>query len=107
METVGPTVGSELRRAAKLSVEVSLAGIMLYIWLRFEWQFALAAVLAFVHDVVVTVGFFAMFPIEFALSSVAALLTIAGYSINDVSGKIRSHPRDDAQVQEGDWLGIV
>ncbi len=83
VETVGPTVGSELRRAAALAVVLSLAGIMLYIWLRFEWQFALAAVLALAHDVVVTVGFFAMLQIEFALSSVAALLTIAGYSIND------------------------
>ena len=83
VETVGPAVGSELRRAAALAVGLSLAGIMFYVWLRFEWQFALAAVLALVHDVVVTLGFFAVTQIEFALSSVAALLTIAGYSIND------------------------
>ena len=83
VETVGPAVGAELRRAAALAVALSLAGIMVYIWLRFEWQFALAAVLALVHDVVLTVGFFALFQIEFALSSVAALLAIAGYSIND------------------------
>ena len=83
VETVGPAVGAELRRAAALAVALSLAGIMVYIWLRFEWQFALAAVLALTHDVVVTVGFFALLQIEFALSSVAALLTIAGYSIND------------------------
>ena len=83
VETVGPAVGAELRRAAALAVAFSLAGIMFYIWLRFEWQFALAAVLALAHDVIVTVGFFALLQIEFALSSVAALLTIAGYSIND------------------------
>ena len=83
VETVGPAVGEELRRAAALAVALSLAGIMVYVWLRFEWQFALAAVLALAHDVVVTVGFFALLQIEFALSSVAALLTIAGYSIND------------------------
>jgi preprotein translocase subunit SecF len=82
-ETVGPTVGSELKEAAIWAVFASIGAILLYVWFRFEWQFALGAVIALTHDVLTTIGLFALLDLEFNLASVAALLTIAGYSIND------------------------
>jgi len=82
-ETVGPTVGSELKEAAILAVLMSIGAILLYVWFRFEWQFGLGAVIALTHDVITTLGLFALLNLEFNLASVAALLTIAGYSIND------------------------
>jgi preprotein translocase subunit SecF len=82
-ETVGPKVSGELIWTAVLSMVVASIGIMLYIWLRFEWQFALGGVLALLHDVFITIGIFALFQIKFDLTIVAALLTILGYSIND------------------------
>ena len=83
VESVGPKVSGELIRAAILSVIAAVAAISVYIWLRFEWQFALGAVVALVHDVGLTIGLFALFQIRFDLSIIAALLTIVGYSIND------------------------
>ena len=82
-EFVGPQVGQELIRAGLLAVGLSLAGIMAYIWLRFEWQFGVAALIALAHDVCATLGLFALTQMEFNLSTVAAALMIAGYSIND------------------------
>ena len=82
-ETVGPKVSGELVYSSVLAVTVTSIGIMLYIWMRFEWQFALGGVLALLHDVFITVGIFALFQIKFDLTIVAALLTILGYSIND------------------------
>ena len=83
VESVGPKVSGELIRSAILSVLGALAAILVYIWLRFEWQFALGAVAALVHDVALTIGIFAVFQIKFDLAIIAALLTIIGYSIND------------------------
>lgn len=83
VETVGPKVSSELIKSAIYSVLLATAAICAYIWLRFEWQFSLGAVAALVHDVVVTVGVFALFQLKFDLTIIAALLTILGYSIND------------------------
>ncbi|MEZ5913946.1 MAG: protein translocase subunit SecF [Paracoccaceae bacterium] len=83
VESVGPKVSSELIWTAVWSVLAATAAILVYIWLRFEWQFALGALAAEVHDVVVTVGLFALFQIKFDLTIIAALLTILGYSIND------------------------
>jgi preprotein translocase subunit SecF len=83
VETVGPKVSGELIWSAILSVTLATIGICVYVWLRFEWQFALGAVAALVHDVFVTVGIFALFQIKFDLTTIAALLTILGYSIND------------------------
>ena len=83
VESVGPKVSGELVRTAFLAVGVAMALIMVYIWLRFEWQFALGAVAALVHDVIVTIGIFAALQIRFDLATIAALLTIIGYSIND------------------------
>ncbi|MBX2833626.1 MAG: protein translocase subunit SecF [Micavibrio sp.] len=82
-EFVGPQVGEELKRQGLLAIIFSLIGIMGYIWLRFEWQFGIAALIALAHDATITVGFFAFTQMEFNLSTVAALLMIAGYSIND------------------------
>jgi len=82
-EFVGPTVGAELIRAAILAVSLALAGILIYIWFRFEWQFGVGAVIALIHDVLTTIGLFAITQLEFNLATVAAILTIAGYSIND------------------------
>ena len=82
-ETVGPTVGAELQQAAMLAVGSAILAILVYIWFRFEWQFGVAAIIALIHDVLTTIGLFALFQLEFNLTTVAAVLTIAGYSIND------------------------
>ncbi len=83
VESVGPKVSGELVWSSVLAVAVTSIGIMLYIWLRFEWQFAVGGVLALLHDVFITIGIFALFQLKFDLTIVAALLTILGYSIND------------------------
>lgn len=83
VESVGPKVSGELIWSSIIAVTVTSLAIMGYIWLRFEWQFALGGVLALLHDVFITVGIFALFQIKFDLSIIAALLTILGYSIND------------------------
>ncbi len=83
VESVGPKVSKELIRTAVIAVLLSIAAVLFYIWLRFEWQFALGAVFALIHDVTLTIGVFALFQIRFDLSIVAALLTIVGYSLND------------------------
>jgi len=80
---VGPTVGKELIQAGILSLGLAVFAILLYIWFRFEWQFGLGAVVALLHDGIITLGFFSLTGYEFGLSSVAAILTILGYSIND------------------------
>lgn len=83
VESVGPKVSAELIWLALAAVGAGVIGILFYVWLRFEWQFALGTVAALVHDVVVTVGIFALFGLRFDLTIVAALLTILGYSVND------------------------
>lgn len=83
VETVGPKVSGELVWTSVLSLAVTSVAIMIYMWLRFEWQFGVGAVLALLHDVIITIGIFALFQIKFDLTIVAALLTILGYSIND------------------------
>ena len=83
VESVGPKVSSELIWSSVLAVAVTSIGILLYIWLRFEWQFAVGGVLALLHDVFITIGIFAVFGLKFDLTIIAALLTILGYSIND------------------------
>ena len=82
-ELVGPKVGQELFMDGALAVLLALLAISIYIWLRFEWQFALGASMALAHDVVATLGLFSLFSLDFNLTTVAAILTIAGYSIND------------------------
>jgi len=83
IEFVGPKVSGELVEAGITAVFLALAAMLLYIWFRFEWQFGVGAVVALGHDVLLTVGMFSLLGLEFNLSTVAAILTIAGYSIND------------------------
>jgi preprotein translocase SecF subunit len=83
VETVGPQVSGELIQAGIVAVILSIFAILVYLWFRFEWQFAVGAIIATLHDVVLTIGFFAILGLEFNLSSVAAVLTIVGYSLND------------------------
>ena len=100
-EFVGPKVGSELVNAGIIAVIFSLIGILIYIWIRFQWNFALGAILALVHDVILTLGFFSVLQLEFNLATVAAVLTIAGYSINDtvvIYDRIRDTMRKYKQI---------
>jgi preprotein translocase subunit SecF len=83
VEFVGPQVGKELFREGIIAIVLALAGIMVYIWFRFEWKFGVCAIAAELHDVISTIGLFSLFGLEFNLTTVAAILTIAGYSIND------------------------
>ena len=95
-EFVGPTVGAELRESATYAVVAAILAILVYVWFRFEWQFGVGAILALVHDVITTIGLFALIQLEFNLATVAAVLTIAGYSINDtvvVYDRVRENMR--------------
>ena len=83
VENVGPKVSKELLRAGLLAISLSLAAMLFYIWIRFEWQFSLGAIIALIHDVIITVGIFSFLSYEVNLSIVAAVLTIVGYSMND------------------------
>jgi preprotein translocase subunit SecF len=83
VESVGPKVSGELIQTAVYAVLASLVAISIYIWLRFEWQFAVGAIVSLAHDVLITMGIFSLFQIKFDLTTIAALLTIVGYSIND------------------------
>jgi len=83
VEVVGPRVSGELKQEGAIAVIVSILAVMIYIWFRFEWQFALGAVLSLSHDVLLTIGIFAILQLEFGLPIVAAILTIVGYSLND------------------------
>ncbi|TIX60078.1 MAG: protein translocase subunit SecD [Mesorhizobium sp.] len=83
VEVVGPTVSGELAKQGTIAMLIALLGILIYVWFRFEWQFAVGAIIATVHDVVMTIGFFVITGLEFNQSSLAAILTIIGYSLND------------------------
>ncbi len=83
VEDVGPKVSGELLKSGLIAIVLSLSAMLIYIWIRFEWQFSLGAIVALVHDVIVTIGFFSILEFEINLSIVAAVLTIVGYSMND------------------------
>ena len=108
-EVVGPKISSELIQKGILAI-ISAVGLMLfYIWIRFEWQFSLGAVLALIHDVIITIGIFSFFQIEFNLSIIAALLTIIGYSTNDtvvVYDRIRENLRKYKKQDLYDLINI-
>jgi preprotein translocase subunit SecF len=109
IEVVGPAVSSELRRTGLIAVFASMIAIIVYVWFRFEWQFALGTVVALLHDVLVTVGLFSLLQLEFDLSIVAALLTILGYSVNDsvvVSDRIRENLRKFKRMDLNELLNI-
>ena len=82
-EAVSGTVSGELALSGAIGVFVAIIGIVIYVWLRFEWQFGVGAMVALLHDAVMTLGLFAIFNLEFNLSSIAAILTVIGYSLND------------------------
>ena len=83
VENVGPKVSSELLRSGIIAIALSLAAMLFYIWIRFEWQFSLGSILAIFHDVIITIGIFSVMSFEINLSIIAAVLTIVGYSMND------------------------
>ncbi|MCB1495344.1 MAG: protein translocase subunit SecF [Bauldia sp.] len=96
IEVVGPRVSGELAYNGSLAMLLAMVGILIYVWFRFEWQFAVGAIICTAHDVLMTLGFFTVFQLEFNLSSLAALLTIVGYSLNDtvvVYDRIRENLR--------------
>lgn len=107
VESVGPKVSGELIWTAVEAVAAAIAAVLFYIWLRFEWQFALGAVVALVHDVAITIGVFALFGIQFDLTIIAALLTIVGYSLNDtvvVFDRVRENLR---KYKKLDLAGVL
>ena len=83
VENVGPKVSSELLKGGLIAIAAALGAMLFYIWIRFEWQFSIGAIIALFHDVILTMGFFSLFALEVNLSIVAAILTIVGYSMND------------------------
>lgn len=106
-EFVGPKVGGELIEAGITAVLAAMAAMLIYIWFRFEWQFGVGAVVALLHDVILTIGIFSLLGLEFNLSTVAAILTIAGYSINDtvvVYDRVRENLRKYKKMPLGDLL---
>jgi preprotein translocase subunit SecF len=108
-EVVGPAVSSELRMTGFIAVAAGLLAIVAYVWFRFEWQFALGAIVALTHDVMLVAGIFALFQFEFDLSIVAALLTILGYSVNDtvvVSDRIRENLRKYKRMDLDELLNL-
>ena len=102
VENVGPKVSAELLRSGVIAIALSLAAMLLYIWIRFEWQFSFGAILALFHDVIITLGVFSVFSLEINLSIVAAVLTIVGYSMNDtvvIFDRVRENLRKYADVK--------
>ena len=109
VESVGPKVSGELITAAVIAVSLAIGAVLIYIWLRFEWQFAVGAVAALVHDVVLTIGVFSELQIQFDLAIIAALLTIVGYSLNDtvvVFDRVRENLRKYKKIPLSEVLNI-
>ena len=109
VENVGPKVSNELLRAGLLAISLSLAAMLIYIWIRFEWQFSLGAIIALMHDVVITVGIFSFLSYEVNLSIVAAVLTIVGYSMNDtvvIFDRIRENLKKYSKISISDISNI-
>ena len=109
VEVVGPRVSTELLAYGMLGLLMAICGIFIYLWFRFEWQFALGAMIANVHDLVLTIGFMSLLQIDFDLTSIAALLTILGYSLNDtvvVYDRIREMLRRYKKMSMADLLNI-
>ncbi len=107
VELVGPQVGGELKKAGVIASVIAVLAISAYIWFRFEWQFALGAMVGLIHDVVVTVGVLSFFDFDFSLTTVAAILTLAGYSVNDTVvtyDRIRENLRKFKKMPQFDLL---
>ena len=102
VENVGPKVSAELLKSGIIAISLSLAVMLFYIWIRFEWQFSLGAILALFHDVIVTLGVFSLFNLEINLSIIAAVLTIVGYSMNDtvvIFDRVRENLRKYSDIK--------
>ena len=102
VENVGPKVSAELLQSGVIAIALSLAAMLLYIWIRFEWQFSLGAIVALFHDVIITLGVFSLFSLEINLSIVAAVLTIVGYSMNDtvvIFDRVRENLRKFSDIK--------
>jgi preprotein translocase subunit SecF len=102
VENVGPKVSAELLKSGIIAISVALILMLIYIWIRFEWQFSLGAILALFHDVIVTLGVFSLFSLEINLSIIAAVLTIVGYSMNDtvvIFDRVRENLRKYSDIK--------
>jgi len=109
IDSVGPKVSGELIQTAVIAVLLSIGAVLFYIWLRFEWQFSLGAVIALIHDVTLTIGVFAILQIKFDLAIIAALLTIVGYSLNDtvvVFDRVRENLRKYKKMELKEVLNM-
>jgi preprotein translocase SecF subunit len=110
VEVVGPKVSGELTRDGIIAVLLALLAVVIYIWFRFEWQFSVGAIASLVHDVIVTIGVLTVLRFEFNLTSIAALLTIVGYSLNDtvvVYDRIRENLRKYKQMTLSDQIDLA
>ena len=108
-EVVGPRVSGELVQSGTLGVVVAVLAVLIYLWFRFEWQFAIGAVIATLHDLVLTIGFFSITQLEFNMTSIAAILTIVGYSLNDtvvVLDRIREMMKRYRRMEISEMLDI-
>ena len=109
VENVGPKVSAELLKSGIIAIGLSLVAMLLYIWIRFEWQFSLGAIIALIHDVIVTLGVFSLFNFEINLSIVAAVLTIVGYSMNDtvvIFDRVRENLKKFSDIKIFDLTNI-
>jgi len=109
VENVGPKVSAELLRSGIIAISVALALMLIYIWIRFEWQFSLGAIIALFHDVIVTLGLFSLLGLEINLSIIAAVLTIVGYSMNDtvvIFDRVRENLRKYSDIKIFDLTNI-
>ncbi|WP_375207743.1 protein translocase subunit SecF [Hyphococcus sp.] len=109
VDVVGPTVSGELVQKGALAVALAIGMMLIYIWLRFEWQFSLGAIVALIHDVIITLGMFSVTQLEFNLAIIAAILTIVGYSMNDtvvVYDRVRENLRKFKQKPLGELLDL-
>ena len=107
VELVGPQVGGELKKDGLIASVIAILAITAYVWFRFEWQFALGAILGLTHDVIVTAGLLSLFGLDFSLTTVAAILTLAGYSVNDTVvtyDRIRENLRKYKKMKQTDLL---
>ena len=109
VENVGPKVSAELLKSGIIAIALSLAAMLFYIWVRFEWQFSLGAIVALFHDVIITLGLFSLFNLEINLSIVAAVLTIVGYSMNDtvvIYDRVRENLKKFSDIKIFDLTNI-
>ena len=109
VENVGPKVSAELLKSGIIAIGLSIAAMLFYIWIRFEWQFSLGAILALLHDVIITLGVFSLFNFEINLSIVAAILTIVGYSMNDtvvIFDRVRENLKKFSDIKIFDLTNI-